>query len=97
MMFVVTMSHTPELCNARKEFGGETKAWIDSMNIRAKDLGITIHGAYSCPTEHTFYFILDARDLKAITAFFAGIMLINNAGHISPVSTVQESAGILIK
>ncbi len=97
MMFVVTMSHTPELCLARKEYRTEFNPWLDSMNARAKDLGITIQGAYSCPTEHTFYFILETKDYKAITAFFAGIMLNNHSGRISPVNTLQESSSILTR
>ena len=97
MMFVVILSHTPELCLAREEYSTEFKSWYNGMHAHAKDLGITIQGAYSCPTEHTFYFILDARDYKAITAFFAGIMLTNHTGRIFPVNTLEESAGILIR
>ncbi|MDD1657673.1 MAG: hypothetical protein LUQ41_04335 [Methanomicrobiales archaeon] len=97
MMFVVTLVHTPELCLARKEFSTEFRRWFDGMNDLAKKLGIRIQGAYSCPNEHTFYFILDASDLNAITAFFSGIMLTNNKGRVSPVVPLIESANILIK
>jgi hypothetical protein len=75
----------------------EFRPWLDGMNTRAKDHGITIHGSSSCPTEHTFYFILDAKDYRSITAFFAGIMPENHTGRISPVNTLQESAGILVR
>lgn len=97
MMYVITLVHTPELCLARKEFSTEFKHWFDGMNTLAKNLGITIHGIYSCPIEHTFYFILDSKDFKSITEFFSGIMLANNTARISPVSTLKESADILIK
>lgn len=59
---------------ARKEFMAEFMPWFDGMNTRAKDLGITIHGSSSYPAEHTYNFILDAKDYRSITAFFAGIM-----------------------
>jgi len=97
MMFVVTLVHTPELCLARKEFSSEFKHWHDGMNDLAKKLGITLRGAYSCPNEHTFYFILDSKDLNSITAFFSGIMLTNNKGRISPVVSLKEASDILIK
>ncbi|MDD1678010.1 MAG: hypothetical protein LUO93_02340 [Methanomicrobiales archaeon] len=97
MMFVATLIHTPELCHARKEFSDETKLWLDGMNDSAKKLGIKIHGAYSCPTEHVFYFVLETDDFKSITAFFSGIMLTHNNGHISPVNSLKVSADILLK
>ena len=97
MMFVATLVHPPELCLARKEFGAEAKRWIDGMNDLAKKLSITIHGAYSSPNEHTFYFILESDDLKAIPAFFSGVMLMNNKGHISPVIPIKVASDTLIK
>ena len=71
-MFVATLVHTPELCPARKEFSTEFKHWLDGMNDLAKKLGITIRGAYVCPNEHTFYCILDSKDLNSVTSFFPG-------------------------
>ena len=96
-MFVVTLSHTPELCLARKEFSTEFRRWFDGMNDQAKKLGIRIHGAYSCPNEHTFYFILESDDFKAITAFFSGVMLTHNTGRISSVIPLKEGADIVLK
>jgi hypothetical protein len=97
MMFVATLVHTPEMCLARKEFSTEFKTWFEGMDDLAKKLGIMVHGVYSCPNEHTFYFILDTRDIKNITAFFSGIMLTNHTGKISPVITLKEAVDILIK
>ncbi|MDD1706800.1 MAG: hypothetical protein LUO81_01190 [Methanoregulaceae archaeon] len=97
MMFVVTLVHPPELCLSRKEFGTEAKRWIDGMNDLAKKLNIRIHGAYSCPNDHTFYFILESDDLKSISAFFSGIMLTNHKGRISPVISLKEASDTLIK
>ena len=97
MMFVATLVHTPDLCLARKEFNAESRSWIDGMNDRAKKLGIQVHGAYSCPNEHTFYFILESKDLESITAFFSGIMLTHHKGRISSVIQLIKAADILIK
>jgi len=97
MMFVATLVHSPELCLARKEFSTEFKNWHKGMHDLAKKLEITILGAYSCPNEHTFYFILDSKDLNSITEFFAGIMLTNHKGRISSVIPLKEASDILIK
>lgn len=96
-MFVATLTHPPELCLARKEYASEIRLWIDGMDESAKKLGLKVHGAYSCPTEHTFYFVLESDDLDSITAFFAGVMLTNNSGRISPVDPIKTSAEILIR
>ena len=97
MMFMVTLSHPPELCLSRKEYKSEFTRWFDGMPDLAKKLGIRIQGIYSCPNEHTFYFILDAGDFQAITAFFAGVMLTNHTGRVSPVIPLKEAVDILIK
>lgn len=97
MMYVATLVHPPELCLAREEFGAEAKRWIAGMDDLAKKLGIKIHGAYSCPNEHTFYFVLESDEFKDITAFFSGIMLMNHTGRISPVIALKEASDMLIK
>jgi hypothetical protein len=97
MMYVATLIHPPELCLARPEFGTEAKRWINGMSDLARKLNIKIHGAYSCPVEHTFYFILESDNLTDISAFFSGVMLANHKGHISPVISVKEASDTLIK
>jgi len=97
MMYVITLVHTPELCLAREEFGSEAKRWIGGMDDLAKKLNIKIHGAYACPNEHTFYFILESGDFKDITAFFSGIMLMNHTGRVSSVIPLNEASTMLIK
>lgn len=97
MMYVVTLTHTPELCLARKEFSSEFKPWLEGMDDLAKNLNIKIHGAYVCPNEHTLYFILESGDFKDITAFFSGIMLMNNTGRISSVLPLKEGVDIVSK
>jgi hypothetical protein len=97
MMFAATLTHPPELCFAREEFAPEFRNWANGMDGLAKTLGITIRGAYLCPNEHTFYFILDAKDFKSVAAFFSGIMLTNNTGRISPVISLEEAGALLPK
>jgi hypothetical protein len=75
MMFLVTLVHPPELCLARKEFTPETKLWIDGMDDSAKKLGIKVHGAYSCPTEHAPLFCTRIRRLPV----YYRILLRHNA------------------
>jgi hypothetical protein len=64
VMVVATLVHPPELCLAREEFKNEITRWIDGMNDVAKKAGVKVHGAYSCPSEHTFYFVLESDDYK---------------------------------
>jgi hypothetical protein len=97
MIFVVTLTHPPALCLSRKEFSTEFTYGHNGKNDLAKKLMITIHGAYVCPNEHTFYFILDSKDLNSVTAFFAGIMLTNHKGKISSVISLKDAENILIK
>jgi len=95
MLFIVILTHPPELCFARKEFAAEFKEWSGSMENRAKTLGITIRGAYLSPNEHTFTFILDTKDSGAIPAFFSGIMLTHNTGRIIPVMPLEDAGTLL--
>ncbi len=95
MLFAAILTHTPELCFARNEFAEEFKTWSKGMQDRAKSSGIAIRGAYLCPNEHTFYFILDAKDTGAISAFFAGIMLTHNTGRIIPLMPLEEAGALL--
>lgn len=92
MMFMVTLTHTPEMCLARPEYGPEFKRWFEGMNDLAQSLNVRIHDIFSCPTEHIFYFILDVDEYENIMAFFSGIMLTNHSGRISPIVTLDEAA-----
>ncbi len=91
MLFVITLEHPPELCLARKEYSAEGKAWQDSIGERAKSLGIKIHGSYVSTIEHTFYFILEANDAKAISEFFSPPFLTHHKARISPVIDTQTA------
>ena len=91
MLFVITLEHPPELCFARKEYAAEAKRWLDSLEERAKPLGIKIHGAYVSTIEHTFYFILEADDVRAISEFFSPPFLTHHKARISPVIESQKA------
>jgi hypothetical protein len=91
MLFVITLEHPPELCLARKEYVPEAKRWQDSLEERAKSLGIKIHGAYVSTIEHTFYFILEADDVRAISEFFSPPFLTHHKARISPVIESQKA------
>ena len=97
MMFVVTLTHPPELCLSRKEFSAEFTRWLDGTEALEKNLGMKIHGAYACPTEHTFCVIPEAKDPERVTAFFAGIMLTHHKARISPGISLRKAADILIR
>lgn len=91
MLFVITLEHPPELCLARKEYVAEAKRWQDSLGERAKSLGIKIHGAYVSTIEHTFYFILEADDVRAISEFFSPPFLTHHKARVSPVIEAQTA------
>ncbi len=85
MLFVITLEHSPELCLARKEYVTGIKTWQESVEERAKSLGIKIHGAYVSMIEHIFYFVLETDNVKAISEFFSPPMLTHHKARISPV------------
>lgn len=90
MQFVITLEHPPELCFANKEYTAEGKRWLDSIEERAKPSGIKIYGAYVSVIEHTFYFILEANDIKAISEFFSPPFLTHHKARISPVTAITK-------
>ena len=91
MLFVITLEHPPELCLARKEYVAEGKRWQDSLEERAKSLGMKIHGAYVSTIEHTFYFVFEANDAKAISEFFSPPFLTHHKARISPVIDIRTA------
>jgi len=91
LLFVVTLTHTPEQCFAGKEYSAEGKHWVEEMRRSADRLGVRIHGAYICTNEHTYYFILESDSLKAVAEFLGPPMLTHHSGRVSPVITVEEA------
>ena len=94
MKFVITLVHPPEQCLARKEYVEEGRKWISEMKESADKLGIKIEGAYVTPNEHTFYFILESNDFKAVSTFLGPPILTHHTGKISPVVTFEEAYGL---
>jgi len=68
--------------------------WIETMEDRAKQLGITIHGAYLSTIEHTFYFVLEVDRVAAMAEFFGPPMLTHHTARISPVINLQEAKSL---
>ncbi len=96
-MYVVTLTHTPEECMARKEFAPEYRDWLPGMDALAQKLGVRVREACVCPNEHTFWFVLEAGDFADITSFLSGFWLTHHSGRVSPVISLREASDILIK
>lgn len=94
MLFVATLTHTPELCFGNPSYKDPGKKWVENMRDSAKKLGVKIHGAYVSPNEHTFYFILETENLEAISDFLGPPVLTHHTGCISPVMNLEEAFGL---
>ena len=94
MIFVATLAHPSELCLANPSYKEERKTWIQNMRESSKKLGVTVHGAYVSPNEHTFYFVLESDNFKAVSDFLSPPMLTHNTARVSPVVTVEEGSGL---
>lgn len=94
MIFVATLTHSPELCFGDPSYKEQGKKWIQNMRESAKKLGVTIHGAYVSPNEHTFYFVLESDSFGAISDFLSPPILTHHSGRVSPVITVEEAFGL---
>lgn len=91
MQFVATLHHTTADCWAREENEEKANKWIESMDDRAEETGVEIHGAYVCPIEHTFYFVLEAETFEGVSAFLGPPMLTDHDAHIAPVVSFAEA------
>lgn len=94
MIFVATLTHPPELCFGNDQYKAQGKKWVENMRESAKELGVKILGAYLCPNEHTFYFVLDADNYKALSDFLEPPMLTHHSARVSPVITLEEGFGL---
>jgi len=93
LLFMATLVHTPEQCFGRKENAAEGKRWVENMESLAKKTGVKILGAYICPNEHTFYFILETDDFGAVSEFLSPPMLTHHSAHISPIIPLKKAFG----
>lgn len=97
MLLLAKLHHSPDHCWARPENDEKAKAFINSMSDRAGDLDIKLEGAYVSPNEHTFYFLLEAEDFAAVTAFLGPPALTDHEAHITPILSMQEAAATLLE
>lgn len=62
------------------------------MESRANQLGITVQGGYVTPSEHRFYFIIEADHSAAISTFLGPALLTDHAAHTAPVLSLEQAA-----
>lgn len=91
MQFVATLEHSTENCWAREENEKKANEWIEGMDQKAADAGVEVHGAYVCPIEHTFYFVLEADSFDGVSTFLGPPLLTDHDAHIAPVVTFGEA------
>lgn len=91
MRYVITMEHSPENCWAREENEEKAGEWIDGMDRKAAEAGVEIHGAYVCPNEHTFYFVLEADSFEGVSTFLGPPLLTDHDAHVAPVVSFGEA------
>lgn len=90
MQFMATLKHSADNCWARAEHEETAKAWLTSIDDRAADHNVELHGAYVTPNEHTLYFLLESDSFQAISGFLDSPFLEDHDGHIAPVLTISE-------
>jgi hypothetical protein len=89
--YVVTMTHGTENCWARAENEEKAKKWIDGMEETASEAGVEVEGAYVCPNEHTFYFVLEADSFEGVSTFLGPPLLTDHDAHVAPVVSFGEA------
>jgi hypothetical protein len=97
MKFVATLEHSADNCWARAENKEVANRWMGSIEERAAEHGVEVHGSYVTPNEHTLYFILEADDLSSITMFLDSPFLDDHDGRIAPVMTIGEVAETILE
>ena len=95
MMFMVTLAHTPDNCWARAENLEKAQEWVESMDQRADDAGVTVHGSFVAPNEHLFYFFLEAEEFIAVSEFLGPPLLQDHDADIVPVNSFGEVDAML--
>ena len=97
MLFIATLTHSPDNCWARPENEQNAKEWISTMEERAAAAGINLLGSYLTPNEHRFYFVIEADELEAITEFLGPPLLIDHEADIAPVQSFESAAASLLE
>lgn len=96
MKFIATLEHSLENCWGREENEGKTLEFVSNLGDRAADNDVELYGAYATPSEHTFYFILEADTFEAVTGFLGPPLLQDHDGHVVPVLTLGEAVDEVI-
>jgi hypothetical protein len=97
MLFVATLTHSPERCWAREENERKAEEWIEGMESKADQSGVELHGAYVTPNEHTFYFVLAADEFGAVSEFLGPPLLHDHDAHIAPVLSFEQAADAVLE
>ena len=94
MLFVVTHTHSAERCPAHEGKEAVKKYYQRLSPNAAKRADVRIVGAYTAPSEHTQFLILEADSYLSVTKFLGGLQTIGTT-DITPVSTVEERLKLL--
>ena len=97
MLFVATLTHSPDNCWARAEHEQMAEDWIADMDEKAERSDVELHGAYVTPNEHTFHFVVESDDFGAVTEFLGPPLLQDHDGHIAPVISFDQAADVLLE
>lgn len=97
MLFVATLEHSADNCWAREQHKEKAKEWIGTIDERAAEHDVELHGAYVTPNEHKLYFILEVDNFESVTGFLDSPFLEDHDGHIAPVHTFGDVTEILLE
>ena len=97
MHFIATLEHSPDNCWGHEEYQEKAIEFTENLDERASDHGVTLHGAYGTPNEHTFYFIFEADTAEAITEFLGPPLLQDHEGHVAPVLSLRDAVDTVLE
>jgi len=91
MIYVATLTHSPERCWAREKNEEKAEEWIETMESKAEQFGVEVHGAYVTPNEHTFYFVLETDEFESVAGFLGPPLLEDHDAKIAPVTSFRSA------
>ena len=92
MLFVATLTHSPEHCFMRPEnakAAEENRKFFERRKEIEKETGVKFLAAYICPNEHTYYIVLETDNYKNVHKALGPVMTMNHVGKITPVYPVE--------
>lgn len=96
MRFIATLEHSPDNCWVHEEKQEMAVEFIADLDRRAEQHGVDLHGAYSTPSEHRFYFVMEAESFEAVTGFLGSPLTEDHEGRVAPVLTLAESVDAVL-